>query len=166
MTLFGKQVGQARNNYNEFIRDGGGLERRSDFMSGGLRSSNGGIWPRGQEIEMYHSRVLGSGEFVEAVLERTENLRKEKIKKIGLNELVRQIAKDRGIHEKELYQKTKRQKVSEGKAMLIYVGIEYLGKSNLEMANLTRMTGSPASRAKIRGEDLFKESKLGELVRA
>jgi hypothetical protein len=77
LSQFGRQVGAARRAYRQFIAEGWGHGRRPELEGGGLRRSRTG-WERlealnrGRERWAFDERVLGSGEFVEAVLAAQE----------------------------------------------------------------------------------------------
>ena len=75
------------------------------------------------------------------------------------------MADEYAIDKKLLFQRVRTHSVSKGKALLTYVGVEYLGKRNEEMAELTRISGAAASKAKVRGEGLFERSQLARWLK-
>ena len=55
--------------------------------------------------------------------------------------------------------------VSTAKALFIYTGVEYLGKSTRYMAGLTKMSEAAASKARRRGQRLFQKGSFGDLLK-
>jgi len=61
--------------------------------------------------------------------------------------------------------KGRQEAVSRGKALLIHAGVEYLGRSTREMAQLTKISGPSASRARLRGRMLWEKNGLEKTLR-
>lgn len=76
LSLFGKKKGRARQKYLAFIADGADQGKRSDLVGGGLRRSLDGVLPVSSDVDekrmVSDERVLGEGDFVEAVLNGAE----------------------------------------------------------------------------------------------
>jgi len=96
---FGKKVGAARRGYLRFVEEGMGMGRVPELTGGGLVRSLGG-WSRvvalrregqGEESD---ERILGDGDFVEAVLQEAaeRQLRQLKVRRRGVT--VRDIIKE------------------------------------------------------------------------
>ena len=74
---FGRRIGAARQAYRQFVWEGWNHGRRPELQGGGIRRSQAG-WQRlaavhrGRERWAFDERVLGCGEFVEAVLAEHE----------------------------------------------------------------------------------------------
>jgi len=131
-------------------------------VGGGLKRSNGGVWPSNKDIECYDSRVLGSGYFVENLskLEEKKDQKTIQLKNMGWDDFVSSIAKAQGVEMNYLYEKGCRRRVSDGKAMLIYAGITHFGKTIKELVQMTCMKEPPASRARERGRELLEKLKF------
>jgi hypothetical protein len=81
-------------------------------------------------------------------------------KGIGLREVARRIAEEEGMQEADLYKRGRTDTLSRAKAKLIHIGVEYLGRSNREMASLTRMSDPSASNARVRAAKFLEGTDL------
>jgi putative transposase len=159
----------SRSRYEKFIEEGKDQRRRPDLMGGGLKRSLGGMAAalqarRESDRQAYDERVLGNGDFVTQVLKQAEAAQNQKAalkrKGIDLRAAAKRVAKEAGLSEKQLFRRGRTAQVSQAKALLIYLGIEYLERTAKEMAGLTRMTVAAASKARERGESLFEKSRV------
>lgn len=166
---FSNQTSVARKKYLEFIEAGVGQGRREDLIGGGLGRSLGGA--PGQvphefqkTHQLYDSRVLGSGDFVESVLksvEKSEEVRRSVIRQnLSLNEIGKRVAGEYSIDLEWLYLRNRSQRVSEAKALLTFLATEYLGKTNAEMSRVLKMSPAAAGRARVRGLELARNIDL------
>ncbi|MBP9127542.1 MAG: transposase [Elusimicrobia bacterium] len=169
LSLFSRSSSEAVRGYFQFMKDGENQGSRPDLMGGGLIRSQGGVRAvlsnnQPGNREAYDSRILGSGEFVEGVLRRAEKemeLEYElKRKGVGIQDIAKKIAKEEGVDEADLYRRVRTEAVSRAKARLIHVGVEYLGRTNREMALLTRMSDPSASEARRKGAGYFRENEV------
>lgn len=77
LSWFGEKEGEARKSYRKYIKDGIAEGRRPDLVGGGLIRSQGG-WSqvislrRQGKRELADERILGSGEFVERVIDEAD----------------------------------------------------------------------------------------------
>jgi REP element-mobilizing transposase RayT len=78
---FGKRIGDARRAYRKFVENGVEQGHRSDLIGGGLIRSQGG-WVAVKEMlregvrEKSDERILGSGEFVQQLIQQSDTERK------------------------------------------------------------------------------------------
>lgn len=170
---FGRQAGLARRRYEAFLADGVPELRKqpTDLLGAGLVDMlhEAGQAARRESDRAYQDpRVLGENEFVEQVLRKAdqEDEMRQALKrqKIGVRTLASQIAKAYGVGEKQLFERGREGPVSAAKAGLIYAGVHFLGKTSLEMARLTRMSGQAASRARTRGAEVQTKINLNKLI--
>ncbi len=70
LSLFNKKAGKARQLYAAFIADGAARGKRPDLVGGGLRRSLAGV--SSEDRMASDERILGEGEFVEAILSGAE----------------------------------------------------------------------------------------------
>ncbi|MBK8872087.1 MAG: transposase [Elusimicrobia bacterium] len=149
---------ESRKRYENFVFDGLGMRRREDLMGGGLRRSLGGHFERGQ-LQAYDSQVLGSGGFVEDVLNQSEKLDKEKLAwiSVDIQTVVDKIADKLQVNRRLILTKGRKIKVSKAKSLLVFAGVAKLGQTQKRMADLVCMTPSAVARAMARGESLWKE---------
>lgn len=73
---------------------------------------------------------------------------------------IERLAKEGGIKVTSLFERGRREAVSRGKALLIYLGVEQLGMASREMAQLTQMSEPAASKARARGALIWETSDL------
>lgn len=168
LNRFSKNTTKARRLYEQFVGEGIKEGRRPELVGGGLNRSAGGVaGVRGRspaEREAYDERILGGGGFVESVLKNVEGDEKRRAdyqrRGVTIESLAEKIAGEEGVPVKSLFEKGRRDAVSRGKALLIYLGVEHLGKSAREMAILTRMSDPGASKARSRGAEIWETRKL------
>jgi putative transposase len=169
LSLFSKDSSAGIKGYVRFMEDGENQGARPDLMGGGLIRSQGGIRAvlsnrRSGDREAYDSRILGSGDFVNDVLKlaekQTELEYELKREGVGITDIAKKIAIEEGVEETDLYGRGRTRGISRAKARLIHIGVEYLGRSNREMALLTRMSDPSASDARRKGADLFRGKEI------
>ncbi len=136
---FGRRRSQAVARYRTFVAEGLGQGRRPELLGGGLVRSVGG-WQavrelrRGREAYVSDERVLGSSEFVEALLsEMAESVSGEE-KRIALTTLSERLARERGVTVTGLRGGGRRRDVSRCRAWLAYVWVRHLGRSGRDLA--------------------------------
>lgn len=142
---FGKTRGEAREAYRQFVQEGISQGRRPELVGGGLIRSMGG-WSAvkalracgGQEQEIGDERVLGSGDFVEALLQEADERIKRQLPRNERIQKARQrivtVCQAEGIGEKELTFGSRRRKVSAVRRWLTKQLTEELGLSLAETA--------------------------------
>ncbi len=152
---------KARNAYRKFVAEGFTMGRNPELTGGGLVRSKGG-WSqvisarrRGQREE-YDERILGSGDFVNAVLKDAEEkqVRQLKLKRAGrtIANIIGEECKKRRISASEIKAGIRRQKVSETRAAIAFLAREELGLSAAEMARHLGVNTSSIVRALERVE--------------
>ena len=124
---FGATKRKAVAAYRQFVREGLGQKHDPAFSGGGLVRSHSG-WSqvlsqrRKQQKEEYDERILGSGDFVHAVLKETEEkqLHQVKLRRAGLtiDRIVKQEVEKSKISTKELEAGSRRQIVSDTRATI------------------------------------------------
>ncbi len=156
LTRFGEMTGAARRGYLRFVEEGMGMGRVPELTGGGLVRSLGG-WSRvvalrregqGEESD---ERILGDGDFVEAVLQGVEErqLRQLKVRKRGVT--VRDIIKEEcaraGVNVAGLIQGSRRSLVSGVRALIAHRCSEEMGLPAAEIARHLGVTTSTIIRA-------------------
>ncbi len=145
---FGQQGKTARQRYRQFLKDGLAQGRRPDLQGGGLRRSAGG-WEgiaalrRGREGWAADERILGSGPFVERVLQSlpAPTTRSRAEARAVLPEVLAACAAQWGVTVPELTGGSRRRVVAHARAAASYVGVTTLG---LPIAHVARMLGVSA----------------------
>lgn len=156
---------QSKSLYETFVQEGISRGRRPELMGGGLARSQGGRRRTSENNGgAFDSRILGSGTFVEKILDCYESKVdiKEQLAREGvtLKKVAQWIAKNHGFPVEKLFERGRKAAVSCGKSLLMHVAVEYFGEQNRNMARMTHMTESAASRSRIKGSLIYKQSPL------
>jgi REP element-mobilizing transposase RayT len=166
---FDKTLRAARRFYTAFVTKGIGQGRRPELVGGGLIRSFGG-WSAlkasrftGLRV-MGDERILGSGEFVESVLNRAkedyEKSVKAQVKGFDLDTLIEQIS-DYFEIEAELIKSTgKQRQASRARSLLCYLAVSRLKISGAEIARKLNVSPSTVSKCIYRGQSDEMSKKL------
>jgi putative transposase len=133
--------------YQKFMEEGKDLGRRPDLVGGGLIRSLGGwsrvlsLRERGERTE-HDSRILGSVDFVERMMQEADEKLARQMEHRGgkksIEEVIRSMCKEEGVREQELKTGGQRRKISEVRARIAY----YLSREvGISMAEIARNLG-------------------------
>ncbi|MBI4396443.1 MAG: transposase [Elusimicrobia bacterium] len=146
---FGSQESLAVERYRRFIQDGWGMGRRDDLVGGGLRRSAGG-WEalagmkNNKDYQRGDERILGDGDFVNAVLKESEEalMEKERLAKAGWTweRLVHKVCQEAGISPQDLFRKGRSNAISRAKEMVVKAGIQKMGMRQRDIADKLGLT--------------------------
>ncbi len=168
---FGETTKVARRRYREFVKKGMAQGRRPEFQGGGLVRSAGGnkvglLGRKKEEREKGDARILGSGDFVTQALDRANELFERRVNTpISLDELIRKVAKDRGVDLKDLLSSKRTQKISNTRAIISYLAAIELRNSGKEIAPYLNLSEKSVSRCIERGKKLLdKDGKLLDYI--
>ena len=152
---FGRTRRKGLAEYGKFMREGVGLGKQPELTGGGLLRSLGG-WSqviarrRTGNAEEGDERILGSGDFVHAILKETEEreLRQLKLKRSGrtIQKIIEEECKKGGISPQEVMNGVRRRAVSSLRAEIASRGRTELGLSSAEMARHLGVAASSISR--------------------
>ena len=141
--FFGEKERRALRAYREFMEAGKDQGRRPELVGGGLVRSMGG-WSRvlslrrQGEPEAHDDRILGDGDFVQAILEEADQKLARQIrvrKKAGsLSKIIRERCREAGVNEVELRSGSRRKAVSELRRDICFFLNRELGISMAEIA--------------------------------
>jgi putative transposase len=141
--------------YRQFMREGIGLGRQPELTGGGLLRSVGG-WSqviarrRSGNEEEGDERILGSGDFVHAILKETEEreLRQLKVKRSGktIRHIIDEECEKSGVSPQEVMNGVRRRVVSNLRAAIAMRGRTELGLSSAEMARHLGVAAASISR--------------------
>lgn len=161
---FGNKEKEAIKTYREFVIAGIEEGRRPDLVGGGLTRSVGrwsevvSIRRRGQR-QLSDERILGSGEFVQKILEeaeeRTRNYYTADEKKAKIREVVKETCRKNNIKIDELYYGGRRRNVSFARAQAAHILIEDFGIALAEVARNLGVTTSAIFNMLKRKNDKF-----------
>ena len=134
---------------------------REDLQGGGLVRSAGGE-PAGllgrskEEREKGDARILGSGDFVNTILqdagEEFENKFKEKM---SLKELMAIVAKAMGVSVEEIVSPSRKRKIAHARAVVTYAAIRNLGYRGTEIAKALSLSPPTISRNIDKGKSFL-----------
>ena len=146
---------RGRRNYLRFVEEGISLGRRPELVGGGLVRSLGG-WSsvialrRRGEKQVSDERILGDGDFVEAMLAESDDIGKENLiiskKKLNLWSLAEGVCKEHGVNLKELRSGSRRHGVVEARQELSRLAVMDHGYSGAEVARYLGVTNSCITR--------------------
>jgi putative transposase len=145
--FFGDKGKRAERSYREFLKAGKDQGHRPELVGGGLIRSMGGwsqvLTLRKQGlIESYDARILGDGDFVQALLAEADKKLTRQIrarKKTGsVSQWIRKKCQENGITEAELRSGSRRRAVSELRKEICF----YLNREiGISMAEIAREVG-------------------------
>ena len=138
---FGSKEGEAKRAYRRFVKMGIDQGHRSDLIGGGLIRSQGG-WSAVNALrrlgvrEKSDERILGSGEFVEQLIQQSDLARKEQFsvhkRRQRTVSYIHRICKKENISVEALKSGSRRQKVSAIRSQLARKLVEEWGVSLTE----------------------------------
>jgi REP element-mobilizing transposase RayT len=163
---FARTKRKAIQEYRRFVQEGQGDGRNPMLTGGGLVRSQGG-WSqvlalrRKGETEQSDERILGSGDFVDRVLQEAEEklLRQMKLKRrgAGIQDIIQEECRKRKVSEEEVKKGSRRSRVSEARAVIAYRSKEELGISGAEIARYLGVNTSSINRTLARMDELHKK---------
>jgi putative transposase len=153
---FGGTKKKARAEYRRFVREGIDQGKIPELTGGGLIRSHGG-WSavlsmrRKKQKEESDERILGSGDFVHAILKEAEErqLRQLKMKRSGrtIADIIREECRKGRISVEELKQGNRRRPVCETRLTIARRSRAELGLSGAEIASQLGVNTSSINRA-------------------
>ena len=149
--------------YHRFVEEGLGDERNPVLTGGGLVRSHGdwsqvlALRRKGEEA-LSDERILGSGDFVDRILQEAEErqLRQIKLRPKGrtIEDILKEECRNRKVSEEELRKGSRRSRVSEARAAIAYRSKEELGVSGAEIARYLGVNSSSINRILARMDNL------------
>jgi putative transposase len=161
LSQFGARKKAARKAYHRFVGEGMDMGKIPELTGGGLIRSKGG-WSqvvsarrRGQREES-DERILGSGDFVNAILQEAEEKARRQMKlqwaDKSLGKIIEEESKKGRSSANELSGGSRRRKVSTVRARIARRGVDELGISMAEIARHVGVTTSSIAKAVARLE--------------
>ncbi len=160
---FSSRIGEARRRYRGFVAAGVAQGRRPEFQGGGLIRSVGGweavqVLRRGREAFAADERVLGTGAFVEALLQETERKAERQSRlqrgRITLDSLVRRIGTGLRVSPASILGPSQARPPAQARQLLAYVWVEHLGRRASELAAALGRTRSNVTWAAKQGAEI------------
>ena len=148
---FSHRLLRARLLYRQFVADGIKQGHRDELVGGGLRRSC--QFAEAEEGECpYDQRVLGSGDFVDRILQRAK-LAPEATKQ-PLADLVRRVAQHFELPAELLRQRKRSRPVADARSVLCYFAAREMGMSGEAVGRMLNISRAAVSFAAGRGEVL------------
>lgn len=173
LRYFGRTERQAKKEYASFVAEGLGMGRKPNLVGGGLLRSVGG-WTslkahrrKGTRIKG-DERILGSGDFVEKVLERANEELEQRTRfhagGLSLDTLVSSVADYYGLKADKLMTASKEPIVVKARSTLCYIGVRKLMLSGQQVALKLNITPSAVSKAIRRGESILRKTEVEKIL--
>ncbi|MEW6419343.1 MAG: transposase [Nitrospirota bacterium] len=148
---FGRKEGEAKKRYREFVEAGIKEGRRPELVGGGLVRSQGG-WSqvltlrRKGKREMSDERVLGSGAFVERILQEAEERVRQQFRSLNssknIEDTIRAFCRKEGISQVELQGGSRRGRIPEVRTK---IALKLVKEDGVIMAEAARHLGVSTS---------------------
>jgi len=161
LELFGDRTGSARRRYKVFVGNGISEGRRPELIGGGLIRSSGG-WEavkamrRAKLFEKSDERILGNGDFVEAVLAASnEQMKREyhlRYKGVDLEIVAARVSEPTGIDKSQIFLPGKEQSRVTARSLYCYFAVRELGVSMSELSRKMGLSIAGVSLSIKRGE--------------
>ena len=165
---FGDTASKSRKLYNRFLLDGIAMGKRDDLIGGGLIRSAGG-WAevlgrrRRKEWMAADERILGSGEFVEKMLDEVEKRHADTLRirnhDIGISEIIQKVAALRGLSVNEIRSGGLRREIRAARNDIAQLAVKELGNSGAEVARYLGVSSSCINR-------LVAKEKMSDIARS
>lgn len=153
---FGGKDRMAVSRYEAFMRERIGAHKGGEYSGGGLIKSLGGLTNvlasrSAGEREMFDDRVLGGGDFVEAVLKESEG---KSDAEVSVEDVRKEVEQKSGLPFKEISGRGRGREISRARALYCYLAKEKAGARGMELMKELRMSSGGISRLIIRGEEI------------
>lgn len=167
LKLFGSKPSLARRAYRQFVEQGIEQGRRNDLIGGGLiRSAGGweGLKQKREEGQYQRSdeRILGDGDFVSAVLDKTkERLTKsQKLKSKGMDvdKIASHVSGLMGLAVEDVWAAGKQQHIVNARSLLCYWAVRELGVSMSGLSRRLSISIPAISKSVVRGKQIAEDN--------
>lgn len=166
---FGATESRARRAYREFIKDGIGMGGEERWLGGGLVRSMGGwkeVVKRNQEGERWRSdeRILGDGEFVEAVLrkaqESLDRIEERRRKGWNIQKLKEEVGELLGVKSSAITERSRVKKAAIARGVFAYYAYEGLGEQGTAIARELGISRPAVTKAVLRGKEFVEMNNI------
>jgi hypothetical protein len=170
LEYFGQGVKKARFGYRQFMEEGSLQGERDNLKGGGLIRSLGGetLLKKGEmarENQQFDDRILGGGQFVNAVLERYRSLNEKRVPRILWKELLENVGNWAGLSAADLVSGSKRPAVVRGRCVLSYVAVRMMKMKTTTVADYLNVSQPTVSKSLLIGEEIVnKNPRMVDLI--
>lgn len=162
---FGASVGEARQAYQEYVRQG--LAGQRDLDGGGLRRSARGLefvqmLRRGRERWSFDERVLGGSDFVDTILNQLEVTRRQPPidPSVLISQLCSRVSQRLGVTVAEIASPSLRREVLAARAMVSHLAVCHHGLSLSAVGRLLGVSKQSVTRAIGRADGAYEQYRL------
>ncbi len=169
LRMFGEKKNTARRAYKAFVKKGIEEGKRNDLTGGGLLRSTGG-WDvvKGLREEGRYQRnderILGDGEFVGRILERTEErMKKEyayRARGMDLKYAASRVSEMLDIEIEDIWAKGRYKRIVEARSLLCYWAVRELGISMTSLSKIFEISVPSISHSVARGRMIAREKRF------
>jgi len=156
---FGDTIKVARRRYRRFVSNGIDQGTRPELQGGGLVRSAGGdkrglLGRKKEEREKGDERILGSGDFVAEILNKSNEHERNR-SRIPLDELANRVVTHFGIKIEDILAKGQKRKISEARSVICYFAIKELEYSGVSVGKFLKIRRYSALRSAERGKKIL-----------
>jgi len=160
---FGDKLREARRRYRQFVKNGIAQGTRPDLQGGGLVRSAGGnkrnlLGRKKEEWELSDERILGSGDFVTEILEKSNKLQENR-PRIPLEQLANRVIAYFGIKIEDILGKSQKSRISTARSVICYFAIKKMGYSGISVGKFLKIRRYSALRCAEMGKKVFDTDK-------
>jgi len=163
---FGETKKVARRRYRQFVKNGIDQGKRPELQGGGLVRSAGGnksglLGRKREESEKGDARILGSGVFVEDILQESNELYEMKTRNgISLDDLILKVSTNVDLDMEDLKSSKRNRKVSYARAVISYLAVNQFGWNASDVARKLRISGMGVGKCVDRGKKIFDKPEI------
>jgi hypothetical protein len=160
---FGDTRKLARRRYRQFVKEGIAQGTRPELQGGGLVRSAGGnkkalLRRKKEEWELSDERILGRGNFVTEILEKSNELQENR-PRIPLEQLANRVIAYSGIKIEDILGKSPKSRISTARSVICYFAIRKMGYSGISVGKFLKISRYSALRCAERGKKVFDTDK-------
>jgi hypothetical protein len=157
-SLFHRKEAVAKRRYAAFVESGIALGPRPDLIGGGLVRSAGGwthIVGRTREHFASDERILGSSDFVNAILKQADEHYEKKARAVSkgltIERLIGIVCKQFGLNQALLTTPVRQRRVAQARAIVCYLAFDTLRVKGRDLARRLNLTPGAVSLLAVRG---------------
>jgi len=160
LLLFSSKAGEARRSYRQFVKNVIDQGRRPELQGGALIRSAGGkksdlLGRKKEEREKGDERILGSGDFVSAILQDANELEQRSTNKLSLKELLQKVSANMEMDLKGLMSASRKTDVSMARAIVAYLAVREMKYPGTEIGRILNISGPGVTKCVERGKKIL-----------
>lgn len=153
LLMFSTHKKNALKKYRDFVADGIPLGKRDELVGGGLRRHL--KFTGSQGSESFDERILGSGDFVQRLLQETRFSGPATVS-VSLEDIFQHVVTFFSIEPSALLQGSKQKQIADARGVLCFIAVRKMGINGALIAKMLNITRSGVVVAARRGEQIIK----------